>query len=123
MMGSEMVTTTDTTLIATGSEDSYVDNDNPTTNYGSGDTLNVASNALGSSYEYYLLRFDLSEILADAVVDEAVLTLYCANDQAGTTPPIRLYRITGSWTESGAATSPPRPVYWAWASRQPYCRL
>ena len=57
-------------------------------------------------YDRYrtLLRFDLSQLPADAVIDQATLTLTCRKVNSGSYS-LATFRVTGSWTESGVTWS------------------
>ena len=56
-----------------------------------------------------LLRFDLSQLPADAVIDQATLTLTCRKVNSGSYS-VATFRVTGSWTESGVTWNN-RPGY------------
>jgi hypothetical protein len=78
------------------SDDSYIDANHPTTNHGNELTLQVRPFPGGNSRG--VLRFDLSDIPANATVTSARLYLYEMNAKSNLV--IYVYRVTGSWTES-----------------------
>ncbi|MHC4712533.1 MAG: putative Ig domain-containing protein, partial [Planctomycetota bacterium] len=78
----------------TGWEDSWIDGDNATTNYGTIDK---------SHLQYYsddrqLHKFDLSSIPAGATIDSATLEIYAYKVTRGT-PPIYAFRVMTPWEE------------------------
>jgi hypothetical protein len=78
--------------------DTWVDQVNPGTNYGT--TTNAHIKSLANSNEYALLKFDISSITG--VVTGASIRFmvnYCAADSARM---CRLYNLSGAWTESNA---------------------
>ena len=85
-------------------QDTCVDTDNPTTNYGTATSMNMGgdngtANPRGFT-RVSLLKFDLSGIPSSATVTSAVLKLYANNDQRGGNASIQ--QILSSWTETGA---------------------
>jgi hypothetical protein len=87
-------------------DDSFIDQYNPSTNNGSLTLVKVRNNdGYGSGDDFSLdplLAFDISSIPAGATVTSATMYLYYYvyddNDPAGRT--LTCYRLTGSWTES-----------------------
>ena len=89
-----------TTVLQPGSEgyDSYVYSSYPSTNYGN--SVYIYAGKASSSQTYRgLLEFDLASIPADAVVDQATLTLYCRKLSTSSAT-LYLYRVTKGWGES-----------------------
>ena len=89
-----------TTVLQPGSEgqDSYVYSSYPSTNYGN--SAYIYAGKVSSSQTYRgLLEFDLASIPADAVVDQATLTLYCRKLSTASAT-LYLYRVTKGWGES-----------------------
>ncbi|MCU0521720.1 MAG: DNRLRE domain-containing protein, partial [Anaerolineae bacterium] len=91
-----------TTLTAVS--DAYVASVDPLKNFGGVSPLYVG-NLTTTAANRALLRFSLSTVPANAVIDSAVFRAYLA--QAPTSPPLNLdvgvYRITQSWTEGTVA--------------------
>lgn len=77
------------------SEDTYVDNAKPTTNFGSIVTMWIRGN---TPTRRGLLRFNLSAIPANAQISSAVLKLFVSSD--GSPVAGNVYSVNGSWTES-----------------------
>ena len=89
-----------TTVLQPGSEgqDSYVYSSYPSTNYGN--SAYIYAGKVSSSQTYRgLLEFDLASIPADAVVDQATLTLFCRKLSTASAT-LYLYRVTKGWGES-----------------------
>ena len=88
----------------TATEDTYVKDNPPTSNYGQRSTLE-ADNA--PSVKRALLRFDVSGIPDGATITSATLSLYTLNGsaQAGAA-----YAVVGSWSEATTTWSDAPPV-------------
>jgi len=99
--GSEDVTASngggDPTVNLTASQDTYIDEDHETINYGNNAELKC-KNETGKS-ERSLIQFDLSGIPQCAVVTNATLGIYVT---AVKTKTINIHRLTHNWTEMGA---------------------
>lgn len=80
------------------SDDTYLDASKPSTVYG--DTNRILVRADNSADRRGVLRFDLSDIPADATITSARFYLY-GNNQAGDQV-IYIYRVTSAWTEAAA---------------------
>ena len=96
-----------TTFITTG--DTYVDQNNPTSNYGSQYFMKVGS--FGGTPNRGLFKFDLAAIPAGTNISQATLSTYfflC--NTSGTTTNLTAYRISGSWDEL-TATWNTQPAY------------
>ena len=83
------------------SADSYINQQNPSTNYGG--SVNIGVYSLSPSIERVVIKFDLSTIPSNAVVDSAAIFMYLNN--APSTTISRTYdahKITSpDWTEAG----------------------
>ena len=78
------------------SDDSYIDANHPTTNHGAEETLQVRPFPGGNSRG--VIRFDLSDIPANATITSARLYLYEMSAKSNLV--VYVYRITGNWTEN-----------------------
>src|SRR3990170_2933467 len=81
---------------ATG-QDSWLEEFNPTATHG---TETIMSLDGTGSERRPILRFDVSSIPANAVIDGAVLYLYQNAANAGDTVVASVYQVTASWTEA-----------------------
>jgi hypothetical protein len=78
--------------------DTWIDESNPDSNYGSDNTLRIDNTAGNRNHALY--HFDLSSIPAGSTVATATLRLYiAAYDSRGD---LLVHRITGDWSEFGA---------------------
>jgi streptogramin lyase len=77
--------------------DSWTNSGQPTTNFGTGTTLNTG--VFGGTTRRAYLQWDVSAIPANAVIQSATLTLF----QTASTGPanLSLLRSNGTWTETG----------------------
>jgi hypothetical protein len=80
--------------------DSYVDQANSGTNYGTATTLYVQSRSSSRNRRVFE-RFNLSDIPSDAQIVSANLSLYKTGGTGSSTRTYNLYRVTASWTEAG----------------------
>jgi hypothetical protein len=73
----------------------------PGTNFGSSTLLAIENRSVENYYAASLVRFDLSSLPVDAVIQDAYLELYCSNKLGN--PLIRIGRLSSStaWTEAG----------------------
>lgn len=85
-----------TTVTIYSNQDTYINQGNPNTNYGSATPLRVRPPA-GERRALY--RFDLSSIPPGSTVLSA--TAYFYNTRANNNP-VNVHRITNTWTETGA---------------------
>jgi hypothetical protein len=92
------------TTLKPPTDDTYVDSNDPTSNYGGQDYLQIENyqyTVLGQTYEYesiVWLKFNLSSIPSGAVVDAATLQLYTSI--VGETFNVHAYSCSdNSWTE------------------------
>ena len=82
--------------------DTYIANDTPTTNYGTGNSLANGEWNGGAQVGRVLLKFDLSSIPTSATVISATLSLWVVADYADNTRVHRVFRTKRAWTEMGA---------------------
>lgn len=98
---------TTVTLIAVA--DAMIENWEPDANFGSALTLKANYNVEGNKFTLFLVRFDVSSIPNNAIIDSARLELYM--DNSGGPDPITLgiYPINNAWSESTVTwnTAPP----------------
>jgi hypothetical protein len=85
------------------SDDTYIDENLPTANYGSDPTFRVRPN--NNSERRGLVRFDLSAIPANAIITSADLYLYETRAIPGQTT--YLYRVTRTWSEASVTWNSP----------------
>jgi len=81
----------------TGTRDTWLNSDYPTTNYGSDDVAHLQYN----TPDRQLHRFDVSSIPSGATVNSATIYFYVYN-LAGGTPTVGCYRILTHWDEMQA---------------------
>jgi hypothetical protein len=96
--GSQTVATT---------QDTYVDQASPTTNFGAAAELRVRSQT-GSSNRRALIHFSLPSKPAGCLVSSAILRLYATAVASGRT--IEAYRLSSAWTETGVTWNTPPPA-------------
>lgn len=87
---------------ATAGMDTFLENDVPTGNFGTSSALVIGEINNDSAVFRTLIKFDLSNIPANAVISSATLSLYCTaelSDNAGT---FRVYRQKRAWVEAQA---------------------
>jgi hypothetical protein len=75
--------------------DAYISAASPDANFGN--SVSLYSGLVGSGEEQSLLRFDLSAIPANAVVDSAVLGIYL---YTGNVQVVRVHQVTAAWQET-----------------------
>ena len=82
--------------------DATVDSGNPIINYGSDDELEVSYNAIESpaTEEAVLVRFDISSLPDNAVIDSARLELYLISSAGPTPVDVTIFYVTSGWSES-----------------------
>jgi len=89
-----------TTTISPPTDDSFVAEDSPDSNYGSSTYLAITDR--DTAIARVFIRFDLSSIPSGATIDLAKVRLYYYNYSY--TDPVNketlIYRVTGSWSES-----------------------
>jgi hypothetical protein len=83
--------------------DATVRNGAPNTNFGSEPTLEVMLYRSGDVWgeAMALVRFDLSALPANAIIESATMELYLVDADGEDPAPIGAYFITGNWTEAG----------------------
>lgn len=85
----------------TAGVDAYISALNPTTNYETDQGLFVGEMNSGvGDIRSSLLKFDLSSIPANAVINSAVLSLWLALDESDNARTARVYRQKRAWVES-----------------------
>ncbi len=93
-----------TTIVLQGDplagEDTHLAQASPVQNFGVATLL--LSNSQTNAQSRLLLRFDLSGIPSGATIQSAVLELFYQSTRVSTSEPLRLHRVTRSWTEMGA---------------------
>jgi hypothetical protein len=101
-----------TRIIQPSSGDSWVDENNATTNYGTAATMTVHSqkNKNGRS----LVQFSLPPIPTGSTVSSSTLQLYCTLAPTGRTHDV--HRITVSWNEGTVTWNTPPPTFNATAT-------
>jgi len=82
------------------SKDTYLNNNNPDTNYGNEAQLRVGRYDAANYYRT-ILQFDFSSI-QPATVSSASVSLYVAYEYLDAATVFNLYRVTTTWTEAGA---------------------
>lgn len=85
------------------SDDTYINAIQPNTNYGADNEFQVWAN--DGANRRGLLRFDLSEIPANATIFSATLYIYTPDSKSGVQTAI--YRVTAPWSESNATWNSP----------------
>lgn len=91
--------TTSSTLIA--SKDTYLQQANPTRNYGATDPLSLRTNVGGQRIP--LVEFNLSALPAGATVNSSNMQYYVSTANANIT--VNLYRLTQNWNEGTASNA------------------
>ncbi|HEU5179493.1 MAG TPA: DNRLRE domain-containing protein [Candidatus Polarisedimenticolia bacterium] len=81
-------------------EDTHLAQASSVQNFGAVTPMLTNSQTNGQSR--LLLRFDLSGIPSGATIQSAVLELFYQSTRVSTSEPLRLHRVTRSWTEMGA---------------------
>lgn len=90
---------------AAAGKDTYINQSNPTFNYGVSTSLLMNGGASGAG-KYIYLQFDLSSIPANVVITSAILTL-TNTSSAGGGPAIDVYRVPTVWYEGAANGAAP----------------
>lgn len=93
---------TGSTDVLTATADTYVDEDNPSTNYGTTATLKLWGDS-GHLKRFYV-NFTLPTLPAGCSVTSATLTL--TRSSSVTNGTLAAYRLASSWTETGLDWSP-----------------
>ncbi|MBC7234666.1 MAG: DNRLRE domain-containing protein [Chloroflexi bacterium] len=81
-----------------GTQDTYISQWQPTTNYGGNVTMTVRQGHVRSS----LIRFDLSGLPAGATIQSATLSLYAVSRSNAGNLTVDLYEVLRAWTEGQA---------------------
>ena len=88
---------TSATVTITANNDTYIDSNNTSSNYGSTTSLSIANSRRS------ILDFSLASILAGSTITKA--TLNVVKTSGSNTYPTGAYQVTDAWTESGATWS------------------
>jgi len=89
-----------TTNSSTATNDSYVDEPNPDTNYGSGNFMRVGTaDADGNQYYETLLQFDISSLPDDVTQVLLKIDVYSSNITGTDSIEIGVYSVSASWDE------------------------
>lgn len=80
--------------------DTMLKSENPTTNYGTGTSLDGGAVPALVWTHSSCIKFDFSTIPSNATISSAILTLY--KYDGSTTNKIYVYRLLKNWTEAGA---------------------
>ena len=87
-------------------KDTYIDESNPTTNYGTSTTLiwgHIVANKVAEGHQYPVLYTDISALAADQVITAAVLRLYVTSHTSGGATLVEMRRNgDDGWIESEA---------------------
>ncbi|NIV45881.1 MAG: DUF4347 domain-containing protein, partial [Gammaproteobacteria bacterium] len=81
-------------------EDTYIDNNNNTTNFGSSSGMTIDKSGGGAGNQRALLKFDLSFIPAGATINSATLTMEATSIDGALN--IDIYEILENWSETTA---------------------
>ena len=93
--------------------DALINQAAPTFNYGATTVFAVGEYNSADTLTRALLKFDLSSIPSDVIIDSAILSINRASDLSSNARTLRVYRIKKSWTEgTGNATAPADGVTW-----------
>ena len=87
-----------TLVIQPSSADTYLDQTNSTTNYGTATTMGVRNR--NGQARRSMVQFDLSGIPAGSTITAATLELY-ATAAPATAQTLNVHHVTGTWTETG----------------------
>lgn len=85
-------------------DDSYINANEATTNYGTNATLYVGDAVYSPNLTRSLIRFDVSGISSTATISSAVMSLWYSvnvSDEAFQNRLLRCFRLLTNWTESG----------------------
>lgn len=85
------------TIDLTPAADSFVNNVYPEQNQGAAHSLIVSRD---SAFRWSLVRFDLSSVPTDSIIDSAMFKAYLYDSSGDASVPIMAARITGDWTET-----------------------
>lgn len=80
--------------------DTFILDNEPTTNYGTLNALYVGQINANSNIPRSLIKFDLSNLPADAIISSTTLSLYFANDYSDNARTFRVYRLKRAWVEA-----------------------
>ncbi|MDQ7029666.1 MAG: DNRLRE domain-containing protein [Ardenticatenia bacterium] len=92
------------------SADTYVDNGDPTQNFGNSTTIDVGACWEFTTAQIGLISFNLSTIPSGAVIHSAELRLYKVPGGSTLAATVQVHRVTASWNEY-SVTWNTRPTY------------
>lgn len=101
-------------VVLSANADSYIDQDNLTTNYGTGTDLYVGRTGVPKNRRA-LVRFSLPDLGACAMTS-ATLQMYAQLGKTGFT--LETYRLDGAWTETGVTWGNQPPITGSAATAQ-----
>lgn len=87
---------------AAAGKDTSLVSDNPTTNYGTVDTLLLGERSDRAQVDRTLIHFDLSTLPDNAVITSATLSLYAITDYSTNDRIVRVFRQKRAWIEAQA---------------------
>src|SRR5208283_5330568 len=92
--------------VYSGTIDVTIDSAYNTVNYSGNAAIAVGVTNTGTEYSRILFRFDLTALIpANAIVEDAYLTLYTYPGSLTNTSAITAYALSDQWTETGATWS------------------
>ena len=92
-------------IIVGAIKDTYLDDNNPASNYGTSTSLVMDESGGGLGEGHVLLQFDLSAIPAGAVITNATLQLQAVNKTDIGSTDIHVYEVTEAWDEGTGGTN------------------
>jgi hypothetical protein len=82
--------------------DTYIESSNATTNYGTDNNAYIGEKYGASTVRRMLIKFDLTDLPANAAIISATLSLYCIADESNNARTCRVYRVKRDWSEAQA---------------------
>lgn len=90
-------------FFSTTFDDTLIQDNNPTTNYGTNTQLNIGESNAAASVNRTLIRCtNLTSIPSNALVTKVVLYLYITADASSNVAQLDIYPAANNWTEAGA---------------------
>jgi hypothetical protein len=84
------------------STDTFIRNSQATTNFGTQAVFDDGESNSGAQINRELIKWDLSSIPVNSLVDSATLSVYVQSDDAANTRTMQAYRVLRVWTLLGA---------------------
>ncbi len=81
-----------------GSNDTYVDEANSGTNYGTSDPMNIDGEVTAGNERYGIIKWNLSDVPSNAVISQVNITFFITNEGDA----YELYQMKRDWVESQA---------------------